>query len=212
MKKPAWQVTIIDLSSENNFYWHEALGRWGSAYVYHLFIYQVCGCELENQPLPALTSRNPLLCPIQQKKHNENIQLCSSRLFLATEALSEETQAHLYTTLCLQKCMDFFFFFCLSAAEVVQHATYDLIKTPLYRTQSQQFCAPASWQGIITNCLTFIIDTVFNELMSVSPVLVMVTSVENEPGLCVFQSARPCPGQRCGQTSVHRKWWLVCLS
>lgn len=105
----------------------------------------------------------------------------------------------------------FFNFFCLSAAEVVQHAKYYLIKTPLYRMHSQQFCAPASWHGNVTNCLTFIIDTVFNVLRGLSPVLAMVTSVENEPGLCVFQSARPCPGQRCGQTTVHRKWWLVCL-
>lgn len=45
------------------------------------------GCDLENQLLGALCGRNPLLYPTQQKKHNENIQLCSSRLFLATEAL-----------------------------------------------------------------------------------------------------------------------------
>lgn len=51
------------------------------------FIYEVGGCDLENQLVPALCSRNPLLYPTQQKKHKENIQLCSSRLFLATVAL-----------------------------------------------------------------------------------------------------------------------------
>jgi len=143
------RLTLIDLSSENNFYWHEARGRWGSGYVYHLFIYQVrgSGCEWENQPQPGLSSRNPLLCPTQQKKHNENIQLCSSRLFLATEALYKETQAHLYTSLCLLKCMDFF---CLLSA--VEHAKYYLIKTPLYRARFQQFCVPGSWRGKVTNC------------------------------------------------------------
>lgn len=89
-------------------------GGCGGLVVCIIFLYIKCvgQGELENQLQPALSSRNPLLCPTQQKKHNENIQLCSSRLFLATEALYEETQAHLYTSLCLLKCMDFFFPVC----------------------------------------------------------------------------------------------------
>lgn len=84
--------------------------------------------------LPREAKKHPLRCPFQHEKHNENIQLCSPRLFLARESLKEETQAHLYTT-CFNVCIFF-----LSAAENVQHAKYlftsnniYLIKTLPYR-------------------------------------------------------------------------------
>lgn len=118
---------------------------------------------------------------------------------------------HKPTSIPLCVCWNVCMFF-LSAATVAQHAKYYLIKTPLCKTQLQPICAPTLWQGHVTNCLAFIIDTAFNVLRGFLPVLAMVTTVENEPGLCVFQSARPCPGQRCGRTTVHRKWSLVCLS
>lgn len=118
--------------------------------------------------------KHPLRCPFQHKKHNENIQLCSPRLFLAKESLKEETQAHLYTA-CLNVCIFF-----LSAAKKVQHAKYlfisnniYLIKTPPYRMYLRPSAA-ALWQGTAANCLTSIIDTVFN-------VSAMVTTAENQP-------------------------------
>lgn len=112
----------------------------GGLLICNIFLYINCVGVLENQPVPALTSRNPFLCPTQQKKHNENIELCSSRLFLAAESLQEETQAHLYTTVCLPKCMDFFPSSCLRLERGVPE-NY-LIKPSLYGVQLQRFCFP----------------------------------------------------------------------
>lgn len=89
-----------------------------------------------------------------------------------------------------------------SAADVAQRAKCYLIKTCSAKDPVR---APTSRRGDVTNCSTFIIDTLFNVLRGFSPVRPMVTRVENKPGLCVFQSARPCPGQRCGQTSLRKK-------
>lgn len=101
--------------------------RWKSAALCHRYIKSVVMMERISLLLHREARKHPLRCPFQHKKHKENIQLCSLRLFLARESLKKETQAHLYTT-CSNVCIFYF----PSAAENVQHAKYLFTSNNIY--------------------------------------------------------------------------------